>query len=320
MSRDDQVTSSEPIDIPSSLDNERIDRVLSILLARSRKAVAQLIEDGVIYLNGVAVCDRDRRVQKGEILEVKNGALVLDEGLRPASRDVVSFDVIYEDSSIVVVDKPAGLVVHPGAGHAHDTLASGLVARYPDLVAASASGAGEPMRPGIVHRLDKDTSGLMVIARTPAAYKQLVNQLATREMGRTYETLVVGHISSNEGVIEAPIGRSRRRPTQMAITSAGREARTRYRVMRRFEHPIVTSLLEVNLETGRTHQIRVHFSAIGHPVAGDKRYGGAARDLLLNRPFLHAKELRFRHPESGEERTFISSLPEDLRAVLARLS
>ena len=308
-----------PTEIPASVHGERIDRVLALLFARSRSAVRKLIEDGAVRLDGVVVIDRDRRVCFGESLEVKSAAPELS-GLQGASKDAISFEVIYEDPSIIVIDKPAGLVVHPGAGHTTDTLASGLITRFPDLISASAAGAGDPMRQGIVHRLDKDTSGLMVVARTPVAYENLVSQLARREMGRTYEALVLGNVSSDEGVIEAPIGRSPRRRTQMAIRSEGREARTHYRVIHRFHHPLEVSLLELTLETGRTHQIRVHLSAIGHPIAGDTRYGGATQHIVLNRPFLHAKALRLVHPDSAEERTFSSLLPADLQAVLARLS
>ena len=190
--------------------------------------------------------------------------------------------VVYEDDDLVVVDKPAGLVVHPGAGHRDGTLVNGLLARY-DLAAV-----GEPARPGIVHRLDRETSGLLVVARTPAAYDGLVRALAAHEVERRYDAVVVGAPESTHGTVDAPIGRSVRNPTRMAVRTGGREARTHYEVVDRYDD---TARLAVSLETGRTHQIRVHLAAIGHPVLGDPVYGRT--DPRIARPFLHAAELAF---------------------------
>jgi 23S rRNA pseudouridine1911/1915/1917 synthase len=221
---------------------------------------------------------------------------------------------------LAVVNKPAGMLVHAGAGTGDDprnrgTLVNALLYRFGAL-----SEVGGDLRPGIVHRLDKDTSGLLVIARTPQAYDALVAQLADRSMGRTYLALALGHVVADEGTIDAPIGRSARQPTRMTVSTTGKAARSHYRVLRRFDRPVPTTLLEVVLETGRTHQIRVHLAAIGHPVAGDTRYGGRARELGLERPFLHAERLRFTHPSHGGVVELASGLPADLAGVLAQLS
>ena len=217
------------------------------------------------------------------------------------------------DDDVIVVAKPAGLVVHPGAGHAGGTLVNGLLARFPEL-----EQVGDRSRPGIVHRLDRDTSGLMVVARSPLAYDALVDALGRREVDRRYTALVWGRPDAPRGAIDAPIGRSTTRRTRMAVREGGREARTSYEVMREFDDPMVT-LLECRLETGRTHQIRVHLAAIGHPVVGDAAYRGARSTLALARPFLHAATLAFDHPRLGEPVRFDEPLPDELTAVLAAL-
>jgi 23S rRNA pseudouridine1911/1915/1917 synthase len=220
---------------------------------------------------------------------------------------------VYEDDQVIVVDKPAGLVVHPGAGQQSGTLVHGLLARVPDL-----AGVGDADRPGIVHRLDKGTSGLMVVARTPEALADLTAQLKRRDVERRYLALVLGEVAEGKGVVDAPVGRSTRQPTRMAVTARGRAARTRYEVLERYTDPVSATLLECRLETGRTHQIRVHLAAIGHPVAGDTRYGRADA-LAMKRPFLHAHELAFDHPGDGARRRFQSPLPADLEQVRERL-
>jgi len=217
------------------------------------------------------------------------------------------------DPEVAVVDKPAGLVVHPGAGHDEGTLVGGLLARFPDVAALVEAGVCAPDRPGIVHRLDKGTSGLLAVARTPDAYRELVAQLATRTMERRYLALVAGEVGEDRGEVEAPIGRSARTPTKMAVTATGKPARTAYTVLERRDG---MTLLELSLQTGRTHQIRVHMAAIGHPVVGDARYGVADRRLGSGRFFLHAHRLAFDHPRTGERLTFTSALPEDLRSYL----
>jgi 23S rRNA pseudouridine1911/1915/1917 synthase len=215
---------------------------------------------------------------------------------------------VYEDDDVVVVDKPAGLVVHPGAGHGDGTLVNGLLARY-DLAAV-----GEPARPGIVHRLDRETSGLLVVARTPAAYDGLVRALAAHEVERRYDAVVLGSPESAHGTVDAPIGRSVRNPTRMAVRTGGRDARTHYEVVDRYDD---TARLAVSLETGRTHQIRVHLAAIGHPVLGDPVYGRT--DPRIERPFLHAAELAFTHPVSGAAMRLQAPWPADLERTLASL-
>ena len=231
-------------------------------------------------------------------------------------------EVVYEDHDIIVVDKPAGLVVHPGAGHRTGTLVHGLLARNPELASLTQTAGTDPERPGIVHRLDRGTSGLMVVARTPDAYHSLVSQLTRREVVRNYRVLVLGMVEGTSGVVDAPIGRSISSPTRMAVSRKGKEARTRYHVDERFREPVPTTLLTASLETGRTHQIRVHLTAIGHPVVGDEVYG-AGRSFpatVVARPFLHAFRLSLDHPSTGEPMVWTSELPEDLRLQLDRLT
>ena len=311
---------TESIEVPSALDGERVDRAVSTVTGRSRAEVNDLIGSGSIRVNGTTVTVRHQRVAVGDNLQFDVTEVVERAQLRPASDPSVVFAVVYEDADLIVVDKPAGLVVHPGAGHRDDTLASGLIARFPDLVAAAEHGAGDPSRPGIVHRLDKDTSGLLVVARSPAAYASLVRQIASRSMGREYRALVLGMFENDEGTIEAPIGRSTRFPTKMTVHAGGRPARTRYLVAKRYDEPAPLTLLEVKLETGRTHQIRVHLSAIGHPIVGDSRYGGRTKQLVLHRPFLHAERLSLVHPSTEEPMEWTSPLPGDLVECLAALT
>jgi 23S rRNA pseudouridine1911/1915/1917 synthase len=214
--------------------------------------------------------------------------------------------VIHADDALLVVDKPAGLVVHPAPSHRGETLV-GILGGLP--------AGGESARPGIVHRLDKDTSGLMLVARNEASHRALAAQIKKREVVREYLALVVGALDSRSGTIDAPLGRDRRRRTRRAIRGAGeREARTHFEVVETLPGD---TLVRARLETGRTHQVRVHFAAIGHPVAGDPAYGAKGRHGL-SRQFLHSARLAFRHPVSGEEMTFESGLPPDLRDALDR--
>ena len=206
-------------------------------------------------------------------------------------------------------------MVHPGAGNLDGTLVNGLLALYPEM-----ADVGQPDRPGIVHRIDKGTSGLLMVARTPEAYEDLVDQLSSRSVERRYQALVWGNVEPVQGVIDAPIGRSRRDPTRMTVAADGREARTHYQVESRFNEPAELCLLSCRLETGRTHQIRVHLRAINHPVVGDPRYGGARQGLACPRPWLHAEHLGFRHPATDEWVEFDSVVPGDLAAVLGRCS
>lgn len=225
----------------------------------------------------------------------------------------IPLDVVHEDADLLVINKPAGLTVHPGAGQPSGTLVNAIAARAPELLRL-----GGGLRPGIVHRLDKDTSGLLVVARTEEALRSLQQQVADRTMRRTYLALVVGRVAHDEGRIEAPIGRDPHHRTRMAVVRSGRQAATRYRVLERMA---AHTLVEASLVTGRTHQIRVHFAHIGHPVAGDPVYGGRAaseRGLGLARQALHAYRLAFRHPRSGTEAAFEAAPPADFTAALDR--
>jgi 23S rRNA pseudouridine1911/1915/1917 synthase len=214
--------------------------------------------------------------------------------------------IVHLDDALAVVDKPAGLVVHPAPSQTDDTLV--------DLLDGIAGG-GESQRPGIVHRLDKDTSGLLVVARTDRAHRDLSAQIKRRDAIREYLALVEGQLESRSGTIDAPLGRHRRRRTRMAVRGSGeREARTHFEVI---EPLPADTLVRARLDTGRTHQIRVHFAAIGHPVAGDREYGTGGRHGL-ERQFLHATRLQFTHPVTGEAMSFESALPDDLEAALAR--
>jgi 23S rRNA pseudouridine1911/1915/1917 synthase len=214
--------------------------------------------------------------------------------------------IVHLDDDLAVIDKPPGLVVHPAPSHKGETLV--------DLMVGIAGG-GDEDRAGVVHRLDKDTSGLMVIARTDAAHVNLAAQVKAREVDREYTALVEGHLESRTGTIDAPLGRHRRRRTRMAVRgAASREARTHFEVLERLPGD---TFVRVRLETGRTHQIRVHFAAIGHPVAGDREYGAAGRHGLV-RQFLHASRLGFRHPGTGARMEFTSKLPRDLALAMDR--
>lgn len=304
--------------VPQALEGVRVDRAVAMLTGVSRSEAASLVAAGKVSVGGRAVRARSDLLVAGSELAVE---LPEPAVLEPDAE--VPFVVVYEDPFLVVVDKPAGVVVHPGAGRRTGTLIAGLLARFPDIEELAA--VCDPARPGIVHRLDRGTSGLLVVARTVEAYDSLAGQMAARSVGRQYLALVAGHLEDDQGVIDAPIGRSVRTPTKMAVTSAGRPARTSYEVRRRLESvmgrrapmTVPVTLVACRLETGRTHQIRVHFAAIGHPVVGDDRYGRPPAGILEpGRLFLHAAELSIDHPSTGERLTWASALPGDLDAVL----
>ena len=300
--------------VPAALGGERVDKVVALLTGLTRAEVARLVDDGGVRVGGRVVGTRSRRLAEGDDLEVDVPEPAAGAGV-VAPDPSVAVEVVYADEDLAVVDKAAGVVVHPGAGRAAGTLAAGLVARWPEL-----AGVGEPDRPGIVHRLDKGTSGLMLVARTPPAHRALSAQLERRDVERRYLALVWGTVEAPAGMVDAPVGRAERDPTRMSVSARGRQARTRYEVRERFAEPAAATLVECRLETGRTHQIRVHLAAIGHPVLGDPRYGGARSAKLAPRPFLHAHRLAFDHPVTGERLAFSSELPADLREVLARFS
>jgi 23S rRNA pseudouridine1911/1915/1917 synthase len=298
--------------IPSALAGERIDRVVALVTGLSRRDAAALVDAGEVLVNGRPRTDRSSRVDEGDELAVRWEVPTVDP---PEADPSVVVAVVYEDDDVVVVDKPPGLVVHPGAGNPSGTLVHGLLARYPEIAVV-----GEQARPGIVHRLDKETSGLLVVARSARAYGALVEQLSTRLVTRRYISLVWGTVAVSRGTVEAPVGRSGRDPTRMTVSERGRPAITHYRVERRFTEPVEVTQLWCQLETGRTHQIRVHLEAIGHPVVGDDRYRGARTTLPVPRLFLHAAELAFTHPVTGDELELESPLPADLQGVLDDLS
>jgi 23S rRNA pseudouridine1911/1915/1917 synthase len=300
---------ADELAVPAALAGERLDRAVALLTGWTRSEVERLVEAGDVLVDG-AVVAKSHRLAEADVIELL--AEPPAPGL-PAPDPSVEVDVRHEDADVLVVNKPPGLVVHPGAGHPDRTLVNGLLARYPELASV-----GDQARPGIVHRLDRDTSGLMVVARTPTAYDALVRMLAGHEVERRYRALVWGRLAVPRGMVDAPIGRSLRRPTRMAVREGGRDARTEFEVLVAYARPEVT-LLECRLQTGRTHQIRVHLQAIGHPVVGDAAYGGDRPGVRIGRPFLHAGCLTFVHPGTGREIDVVEPLPADLDAVLAVL-
>jgi 23S rRNA pseudouridine1911/1915/1917 synthase len=297
------------MEVPALLAGVRVDRGVAMVADVSRTVAAELIAAGRVRVDEVAVTAGRRLLREGSRITV----IVPEPGSdRVRAEGGVDFAVVHADPELVVIDKPAGLVVHPGAGHHDGTLVGGLLSRYPDIATLVDADVCPADRPGIVHRLDKGTSGLMVVARTEMAYTALVAQLADRTMRRRYLALVEGLVADDRGEIDAPIGRSTRTPTKMAVSSSGRSARTGYTVLERRSEPRELTLLELSLESGRTHQIRVHMAAIGHPVVGDARYGTPDRRLGSGRFFLHAGRLAFTHPGSHEPVEFSVPLPGDL--------
>lgn len=300
-------------ELPAALDGERVDRVVALLTGTTRAQATALITGGAVSVGGAVVTKGSLRVAAGTQIAIEVTSDVRGASIEPDRS--VTFDVVHEDDDLVVVDKPAGLVVHPGAGNATGTLVHGLVSRYPELASV-----GEADRPGIVHRLDKDTSGLLLVARSPIAYAALSELITTRAVVRRYLALVWGHPTAAQGMVDAPIGRSARMPTRMTVSAGGREARTRYEVLDLYDEPAPIALLRCTLDTGRTHQIRVHLQTIGHPVIGDRRYGGHRPPFTqLRRFFLHAAELELDHPVSGVRLAFESPLPNELDEVVSQL-
>jgi 23S rRNA pseudouridine1911/1915/1917 synthase len=307
--------------MPGALDGERLDRAVALLSGASRREVNDLLEAGKVRVAGRVITSRSRRVRTGEVVSLDAPVRPANVA-RPVADTTVDVPVVWSDDQVIVIDKPAGVVVHPGAGNREGTLVHGLIARFPDLagLAEDADGPEGRVRPGIVHRLDKGTSGLLMVARTPEARAALASQLARRQVGREYVALVRGRVDSDGGLIDAPLGRSEHDPTRVQVRAGGRPARTRYTVETRYQSPVPTTLLRCRLETGRTHQIRVHLASIGHPVVGDDRYGPRPTDgplaLPAGRIFLHAAVLEFDHPITGSRLSFASALPEDLLRVL----
>ncbi len=298
--------------VPEALAGERIDRVVAMITAESRSWVAAQIAAGRVTRNGEVVSSRSGKVGADDVLTFPV-AEVANLNLEPDSS--VPIDVVYEDEHVIVINKPPGLIVHPGSGNPDGTLVNGLLAAYPSII-----DVGQPERPGIVHRLDKGTSGLLAVALTAEAYDGLVVQMRNHSAARRYRALVSGRLRADQGLIDAPIGRSNRDPSRMTVLPSGREARTTYTVAERFEQPVAASDVVCDLDTGRTHQIRVHLRSIGHPVLGDTQYGNGTVLEGLDRPFLHAWQLQFTHPVTGESVAATAELPADLAAVLASMS
>ena len=288
--------------VPADLDGERADLIVARVAGVSRAVAKQMLQSGAALAGGEAVAPR-QRLAAGTALELE-----IPEPEPLIAPEPVAFDVRYEDDHVAVVEKPAGMVVHPGAGRRTGTLAAGVLHRWPRV-----EGVGDDGRWGIVHRLDRDTSGLLLVALDAASHAGLREALRRREVTRRYLTLVHGTDVPPTGTIDAPLGRDPRHPTRFRVDRSGRAARTHYRVLAVWERAGL-SLLEVRLETGRTHQIRVHLASIGHPVGGDPAYGRGGDGLP--RTWLHAAELGFRHPETGEDLAVVSPLPGDLMEVL----
>ena len=289
-----------------SLRADRVGERLDLFLARSVAGLSRTRAQGLIAEGSVAVDSKPARAST-RLSEGQSVRVTCSESLEPAvSAQPIQLDVVFEDDDVVVVDKPAGLAVHPGPGRSDWTLANAVLSRYPDV-----AGVGESDRPGIVHRLDMDTSGLIVIARNAHAHEDLSRQFKSREVEKGYLALVEGSPDPAEAVIDAPIGRHPRQRQRMAVVEGGRDAITRFSVRERIGP---YSYVHVTPKTGRTHQIRVHLASIGHPVVGDAAYGRAHEGL--SRHFLHAHSLAFRPPSGVGWMEFKLDLPRDLQDVL----
>jgi 23S rRNA pseudouridine1911/1915/1917 synthase len=273
----------------------------------SRSAAQALVAAGAVQVNGRPARAGQRIAERDSVIVTAPAAPAALPRAADAPDPLVALHVVYEDDMLAVIDKPAGLVVHPAPGHPHGTLADGLRQRG-DVW----SFLGGAERPGIVHRLDRSTSGLLVVAKTEAAHRSLSAQLAARTLGRTYWAMVWGGFTETTGEIDKPIGRDPRHRQRMAVVDRGRPAQTDFRVVERLG---AVSVLDVTLRTGRTHQIRVHLASIGHPIVGDPVYG-RRHDERAGRPALHARRLRLTHPGDGTERVFESPLPADLVELL----
>jgi 23S rRNA pseudouridine1911/1915/1917 synthase len=294
--------------VPDDLEGERADKVVAILADVPRSTARAIFDSGEARVDGEEV-KPSQRLAGGD--EVRIVLPEIDTTLEPDSS--VPFTVVLEDEDLAIIDKPIGVVVHPTSDRSSGTLVHGLIDRYPDIV-----GVGQDGRWGIVHRLDRDTSGLLVVARSEAGYEGLIDMMRSRTVSRRYLALVAGRFDSTTGTIDAPIGRDPQNPTRMKVDGAGRPARTTYRRLATWEGRDA-SLVSVGLETGRTHQIRVHMRSIDHPIIGDRAYGKAGTVGDPGRPWLHARHLSFDHPITGESIDIVSPLPEDLGDSLVPL-
>lgn len=287
-------------------DGERIDKVIAELNEQwSRSQVQQWLKEGHVLVNGKAVKPNYKCHIDDEVVISIPSPEPLDVAPEP-----IPLDIYYEDADVLVVNKPRGMVVHPAPGHMHGTLVNALLAHCQDL-----SGINGVLRPGIVHRIDKDTSGLLMVAKNDLAHESLVNQLVNKTVTRKYVAIVHGVIPHDYGTIDAPIGRDPRDRQSMAVVENGKEAVTHFRVLERFEH---YTFVECQLETGRTHQIRVHMKYIGYPLAGDPKYG-PRKTLPIDGQALHAGVLGFQHPRTGEYLQFEAPIPHEFERLLDML-
>ncbi|HAS04237.1 MAG TPA: RluA family pseudouridine synthase [Dehalococcoidia bacterium] len=295
-------------ELPVEVAGERLDKYIATRLPSvSRSFIQKLIDGDKVTVN-------NRAEKAGFKLSAGDRIIISIPEIDTTSlkAEPIPLDIIYEDSDLLVIDKPAGLTVHPAPGHPGHTLVNAVLSYFPEL----ADSGGERLRPGIVHRLDKDTSGLVIVAKNRESLANLSEQFKSRSVTKNYLTLVKGHIKPETGLIEANLGRDKGNRKRMAITENGKEARTRYRVVTYYNNGY--SLLEITLETGRTHQIRVHLAAIGFPVLGDTTYG--IKSPFLTRQFLHANRIGFYLPSTGKYIEFQSELPDDLKQVLEKIA
>jgi 23S rRNA pseudouridine1911/1915/1917 synthase len=307
------VSAVEHFEVPDGLAGERADVGVSRLTGMSRNQAANLISDGHVTIDGDPV-GRSTRLVAGTKMRVAPGP-AHDDAASVSSEPVVDLEVVYIDEDIVVVTKPVGVAAHPSPGWRGPTVTAGLPA-----VGISLASEGASEREGVVHRLDVGTSGLMVLARSPRAYTSLKHQFKEREVSKTYHALVQGHPDPSTGTVNAPIGRHPAHDYRFAVVNGGKPSVTHYRTIEAYPY---ASLLEIGLETGRTHQIRVHMSALRHPCCGDMTYGAdpvLAQRLGLGRQWLHAVELTFTHPGTGERVSFTSPYPADLSNALTILA
>ena len=298
---------TETILLIAETEASRIDAYLAANTDLTRSKLQKLIKEGAVALN-VKPCRANSAVRPGDAIRILIPET--DEDRLPEPEDI-PLDVVYEDDDLAVINKPKGMVVHPAPGNPSGTLVNALLYRFRTL-----SGAGGEIRPGIVHRIDRLTSGLLVVAKNDAAHEALARQFSAHTAHREYLCLVHGNLKEDSGTVDAPIGRHKTDRKRMAVTEDGRRAVTHWRVLERFG---TETLLDVRLETGRTHQIRVHMAYIKHPILGDEVYGSPAPKLGLNGQALHGYRLTFTHPRTGETMSFTAPLPDDFRTALHRL-
>lgn len=292
-------------------ENEKEKRIDAYISQReeglSRTAIQRLIDEGAITVNGIKT-KSSYKVSKDDIIEIQEmGAKEIE-----LKAQNIPLDIVYEDDDIIVVNKPKGLVVHPAVGNPDGTLVNAIMA----ICKETLSGIGGEIRPGIVHRLDKDTSGLLIVAKNDSAHINLSEQIKNHEIRKTYIALVRGIVKENEATINMPIGRSTKDRKKMAVVKSGKEAITHFKVIERYEK---YTLLEINIETGRTHQIRVHLSQIGYPIVGDYTYSNGKNEFNVEGQMLHARRLEFRHPKTGKEMDLIADYPEYFKNIIHKL-